>query len=74
MFSATLRRTIKMSSTTSSAPFSKAVVGAMRKLFVVPLIFYYQIADVNSYPEALADKSWDNTGRTSVFLLVLYPI
>ncbi|KAI4716640.1 NGG1p interacting factor 3 [Aureobasidium sp. EXF-10727] len=35
-----------MSSTISSAPFSKAVVGAMRKL----------------YPEALADKSWDNTG------------
>ncbi|KAI4799099.1 NGG1p interacting factor 3, partial [Aureobasidium sp. EXF-8845] len=34
-----------MSSTTSSAPFSKAVVGAMP-----------------SYPEALADKSWDNTG------------
>ncbi|KAH0344229.1 NGG1p interacting factor 3, partial [Aureobasidium melanogenum] len=46
MFSATLRRTVKMSSTISSAPFSKAVVGAMRKL----------------YPEALADKSWDNTG------------
>ncbi|THV73022.1 NGG1p interacting factor 3 [Aureobasidium pullulans] len=46
MFSATLRRAIKMSSTTSSAPFSKAVTGAMRKL----------------YPEALADKSWDNTG------------
>ncbi|KAH0139559.1 NGG1p interacting factor 3, partial [Aureobasidium melanogenum] len=41
-----LRRTVKMSSTISSAPFSKAVVGAMRKL----------------YPEALADKSWDNTG------------
>ncbi|KAI5269711.1 NGG1p interacting factor 3 [Aureobasidium subglaciale] len=35
-----------MSSTVSSAPFSKAVVGAMRKL----------------YPEALADKAWDNTG------------
>ncbi|KAH0194603.1 NGG1p interacting factor 3, partial [Aureobasidium melanogenum] len=46
MFSPTLRRTVKMSSTISSAPFSKAVVGAMRKL----------------YPEALADKSWDNTG------------
>lgn len=35
MFSATLRRAIKMSSTTTSAPFSKAVVGAMRKLLVV---------------------------------------
>ncbi|KAF1985887.1 putative NGG1 interacting factor Nif3 [Aulographum hederae CBS 113979] len=31
---------------TTTAPFSKAVVNAMRKL----------------YPEALADKSWDNTG------------
>ncbi|KAL1632992.1 hypothetical protein SLS58_011275 [Diplodia intermedia] len=35
-----------MSSTVASAPFSRAVVHAMRKL----------------YPEALADKSWDNTG------------
>ncbi|KAJ9664856.1 hypothetical protein H2201_005077 [Coniosporium apollinis] len=35
-----------MSSTVSTAPFSKAVVSAMRKL----------------YPEALADQSWDNTG------------
>ncbi|EKG17608.1 NGG1p interacting factor 3 NIF3 [Macrophomina phaseolina MS6] len=35
-----------MSSTVTSAPFSRAVVNAMRKL----------------YPEALADRSWDNTG------------
>ncbi|KAK7184602.1 NIF3-like protein [Paraphaeosphaeria sporulosa] len=35
-----------MSSTTGSAPFSRAVVRAMKKL----------------YPEALADNSWDNTG------------
>ncbi|KAJ4303611.1 hypothetical protein N0V90_002511 [Kalmusia sp. IMI 367209] len=35
-----------MSSTTSSAPFSRAVVRAMKKL----------------YPPALADNSWDNTG------------
>ncbi|KAF2671001.1 NGG1p interacting factor 3 [Microthyrium microscopicum] len=35
-----------MSNTLGSAPFSKAVVRAMRKL----------------YPESLADKSWDNTG------------
>ncbi|KAK7712070.1 hypothetical protein SLS57_007946 [Botryosphaeria dothidea] len=35
-----------MSSTVTSAPFSRAVVNSMRKL----------------YPEALADKSWDNTG------------
>ncbi|OCL11517.1 NGG1p interacting factor 3 [Glonium stellatum] len=35
-----------MSSRTSTAPFSRAVVSAMRKL----------------YPEALADSSWDNTG------------
>ncbi|KAF2083766.1 NGG1p interacting factor 3 [Saccharata proteae CBS 121410] len=35
-----------MTSNMSLAPFSKAVVNAMRKL----------------YPEALADKSWDNTG------------
>ncbi|PVH87881.1 NIF3 NGG1 interactin-like proteing factor 3-like 1 [Cadophora sp. DSE1049] len=34
------------SSTATSSPFSNAVVGAMRKL----------------YPEALADKSFDNTG------------
>lgn len=35
-----------MSATTGSAPFSKAVVRAMQKL----------------YPKALADNSWDNTG------------
>ncbi|KAJ4375096.1 hypothetical protein N0V83_002178 [Neocucurbitaria cava] len=35
-----------MSATTTSAPFSRAVVRAMRKL----------------YPQALADNSWDNTG------------
>ncbi|GAM85518.1 hypothetical protein ANO11243_035250 [Dothideomycetidae sp. 11243] len=35
-----------MAASTSSAPFSRAVVNAMRKL----------------YPEALADKSFDNTG------------
>ncbi|KAJ9623950.1 hypothetical protein H2203_005396 [Taxawa tesnikishii (nom. ined.)] len=35
-----------MASNTTSAPFSKAVVSAMRKL----------------YPESLADKSFDNTG------------
>ncbi|EOD49858.1 NGG1p interacting factor 3 NIF3 [Neofusicoccum parvum] len=35
-----------MAATVTSAPFSRAVVNAMRKL----------------YPEALADRSWDNTG------------
>lgn len=45
MFSPSLRR-FAMSATTTSAPFSKAVVQAMRKL----------------YPQALADNSWDNTG------------
>ncbi|KAF2876366.1 NGG1p interacting factor 3 [Massariosphaeria phaeospora] len=35
-----------MSATTNSAPFSRAVVRAMQKL----------------YPKALADSSWDNTG------------
>ncbi|KAJ4347069.1 uncharacterized protein N0V89_011004 [Didymosphaeria variabile] len=35
-----------MTSPTSSAPFSRAVVRAMKKL----------------YPQALADNSWDNTG------------
>ncbi|KAF2753765.1 NGG1 interacting factor Nif3 [Pseudovirgaria hyperparasitica] len=35
-----------MSSTTSTAPFSKAVVASMRRL----------------YPEDLAEKAWDNTG------------
>ncbi|CAO2654226.1 Nn.00g109590.m01.CDS01 [Neocucurbitaria sp. VM-36] len=35
-----------MSAATTSAPFSRAVVRAMRKL----------------YPQALADNSWDNTG------------
>lgn len=34
MFFATLRRSLKMSSTVSTAPFSKAVVSAMRKLYV----------------------------------------
>ncbi|KAF2101487.1 NGG1p interacting factor 3 [Rhizodiscina lignyota] len=46
MFPFTLRRTFTMSASLSIAPFSGAVVAAMRKL----------------YPEALADKSWDNTG------------
>ncbi|KAL5424271.1 hypothetical protein PMIN04_003331 [Paraphaeosphaeria minitans] len=46
MFSATVRRAVSMSSTTSSAPFSRAVVRAVKKL----------------YPQALADNSWDNTG------------
>lgn len=36
MFSATLRRASKMSSNTTSAPFSKAAVSAMRKLSVNP--------------------------------------
>ncbi|PVI00541.1 NGG1p interacting factor 3 [Periconia macrospinosa] len=35
-----------MNATTTCAPFSRAVVNAMRKL----------------YPQALADNSWDNTG------------
>lgn len=34
MFAATLRRSSKMSSTVTSAPFSRAVVNAMRKLYV----------------------------------------
>ncbi|OSS49240.1 hypothetical protein B5807_05294 [Epicoccum nigrum] len=48
MFFTTLRRSFAatMSANTSSAPFSKAVVRAMQKL----------------YPKALADNSWDNTG------------
>ncbi|KAH9861540.1 hypothetical protein J1614_011290 [Plenodomus biglobosus] len=51
MFLPTLRRfsstgTAIMSSNTTSAPFSRAVVRAMQKL----------------YPQALADSSWDNTG------------
>lgn len=40
------RRSIGMAGSTSSAPFSRAVVNAMKKL----------------YPESLADKSFDNTG------------
>ncbi|KAI8938809.1 hypothetical protein NX059_004672 [Plenodomus lindquistii] len=51
MFLPTLRRLSKvtvasMSAKTTSAPFSRAVVRAMQKL----------------YPQALADNSWDNTG------------
>ncbi|KAF2746936.1 NGG1p interacting factor 3 [Sporormia fimetaria CBS 119925] len=46
MFWPTLKRSFMMSSTTTSAPFSKAVVRAMQRL----------------YPTALADSSWDNTG------------
>lgn len=47
MFAPTARRLYsKMSYPAVSAPYSRAVVNAMRKL----------------YPEALADKSFDNTG------------
>jgi dinuclear metal center YbgI/SA1388 family protein len=47
MFRATVRQAFKMTDATSrSAPFSRAVFQAIRKL----------------YPESLADKSWDNTG------------
>jgi dinuclear metal center YbgI/SA1388 family protein len=47
MFRATARQAFKMTDAASrSAPFSRAVFQAMRKL----------------YPESLADKSWDNTG------------
>ncbi|KAJ4992631.1 hypothetical protein SVAN01_02014 [Stagonosporopsis vannaccii] len=48
MFFPTLKRslTATMSALTNSAPFSRAVVRAMQKL----------------YPKALADNSWDNTG------------
>ncbi|KAJ6275792.1 oligomeric complex COG6 [Bipolaris maydis] len=45
MFASTARR-FAMSATTTCAPFSQAVVRAMRKL----------------YPRELADNSWDNTG------------
>ncbi|KAF1848489.1 NGG1p interacting factor 3 [Cucurbitaria berberidis CBS 394.84] len=45
MFLQSIRRSA-MSATTTSAPFSRAVVRAMQKL----------------YPKALADNSWDNTG------------
>lgn len=33
MFAATLRRSFNMSSTVTSAPFSRAVVNSMRKLY-----------------------------------------
>ncbi|KAJ5136132.1 hypothetical protein N7448_004686 [Penicillium atrosanguineum] len=42
----TVRRFSAMATTTSCSPFTRAVVSSMRKL----------------YPEALADKSFDNTG------------
>lgn len=41
-----MRRFSSMASQTTSSPFSRAVVSAMRKL----------------YPESMADKSFDNTG------------
>ncbi|CAI6334622.1 unnamed protein product [Periconia digitata] len=46
MFSPTIRRFVAMNATTTCAPFSRAVVNAMKKL----------------YPPTLADNSWDNTG------------
>ncbi|KXT01741.1 hypothetical protein AC578_2736 [Pseudocercospora eumusae] len=47
MFATTIRRSVnRMASPAVASPYSRAVVNAMRKL----------------YPEALADKSFDNTG------------
>ena len=65
MFRATLRCAFTMSaSVTAAAPFSRAVVRAMRKLCVGTFEnrkIWENLRD-SRYPEALADKSWDNTG------------
>lgn len=50
------------SSTAQSAPFAQAVVSAMRKLYVNST-FYNPTDPFFRYPESLADKSFDNTGR-----------
>lgn len=57
-----VRRSLAMSSAVTSAPFSRAVVSAMRKLYVLLTRVKFMLI-LGSYPEALADKSWDNTGR-----------
>lgn len=65
MFRATLQRTFTMSaSVTASAPFSRAVVSAMKKLWVGTFERreVQESSPGSRYPEALADKNWDNTG------------
>ncbi|KAK5114513.1 hypothetical protein LTR62_002448 [Meristemomyces frigidus] len=53
-----------MSSPITAAPYTRAVVSAMRKLYVLLAIREkWSLADSTSrYPESLADKSFDNTG------------
>lgn len=59
MFFATAKRAfISMAAPTTTAPYTRAVVSAMRKL----------------YPEALADKSFDNTGCIAFAWLRLYSL
>ena len=73
MFSATIIRSYKMSSSFSSAPFAKAVVNAMRKLYALIHSRGSARSPANDtrYPESLADKSFDNTGRQYSNLYVI---
>lgn len=52
--------------TDKASPFTRAVVASMRKLYALcfHLEWKWSRADVCllRYPEALAEKSWDNTG------------
>lgn len=53
------------SSNAKVSPFTQAVIGAVRKLYVGELISNQMdaINHLHRYPESLADKSFDNTGR-----------
>jgi dinuclear metal center YbgI/SA1388 family protein len=62
----TLAGAFRMSSTTTIAPFSSAVVRAMKRLYALPFPFplrkYTNANEEHRYPKELADNSWDNTG------------
>ena len=53
--------------TDRASPFTRAVVSSMRKMYTVKVYGASQqlIKVPRRYPEALADKSWDNTGCKS---------
>lgn len=74
----TLSSSVKMSTYTTdkASPFTRAVVRAMRRLYVLSkfcflFFFFWCLGGVNAddvvlftfrYPEELADSSFDNTG------------
>lgn len=65
LFRSSLRQLSTMSAShpVTSSPFTRAVVNSMRKMYVVPSGSLCLVTDrCRRYPEALADKSFDNTG------------